>query len=420
MKSLILTLSLLVSIPAVAFDSTPQTKLTPVKTGLYSLVVHATAPTQYRGKPANGFIDPASVVKVKCYEPWRTFSDGTRRQAVPSGTGSIIYSDDDHTMILTNAHVIEGQFERIVVETAAGKALASVVHRGNLNAGEDIALLLIRSPKDLPALEITSEPQPGVRVYSMGYPGNLSLTPRAGQRTAAVIDNGRAIETSFRVESGESGSPLVDSSGRLVAVINSNGAGQSNWGNSYAIGSTLVCGAVRRGCFGGGRVLRAIGERILKRADMRAAIAPYQQCVPGQPCQPPQLNPPANTQPSQPAIGEPGPPGPQGPPGRDGIDGQAGPPGPRGPAGPKGDRGDAGPPGQSGQAGMPGPKGDPGEPARITPELIEEVTELVLARIPDRRVLLVNGKTNQVIDDETYGPTEPIVLDVQAITNAAN
>ena len=46
----------------------------------------------------------------------------------------------------------------------------------------------------------------------------------------------------------------------------------------------------------------------------------------------------------------------------------------------------------------------------------DAITKLILARIPDQRVVLVDGKTKQIIDDETYKPGEAIVFDVNRLT----
>jgi hypothetical protein len=64
-----------------------------------------------------------------------------------------------------------------------------------------------------------------------------------------------------------------------------------------------------------------------------------------------------------------------------------------------------------------GPKGDPGD--GISQAEIERLKVEILASIPDLRVMLVDGSTGTVIDDETYTPGEPLVLDFQRIINAA-
>jgi len=84
-------------------------------------------------------------------------------------------------------------------------------------------------------------------------------------------------------------------------------------------------------------------------------------------------------------------PGPPGPPGMDGKDGKDG------AVGPQGEK---------------GVKGDKGSDAEVD---YEELLRYVMENFPDRRVILVKDKV--VIDDEKFGPDEPIILDVRSILN---
>jgi hypothetical protein len=101
----------------------------------------------------------------------------------------------------------------------------------------------------------------------------------------------------------------------------------------------------------------------------------------------------------------------------------------QGPAGPQG------PPGKDGQVteehitaivmaisqqiksdpAMRGPQGEPGPPGVMAPEEIERIKAEIVASLPKRRFLLIDGESGTVIDDESYGLDEPIVLDVRAI-----
>lgn len=314
------------AIPSLAAEpsQTPLTKLVPV-----SLAKPATSPAVFNGRPSDGMIHRAAVVRVHCYEPWK-IRDGVRVRAEPQGTGAVIYSDAEHSMVATNAHVIEGTFERIVVETVKGDARATVVYRGNMQAGEDLALLFIRSPAELPALILADPPSPQSPVFSAGFPGSNPLTPRSGVVTPTNFSDGVTIETTFRVQQGESGSPLVDNAGQLVGVINANGSGNENHGNSYAVRSAALVRGVNY-CIGRGGILQRIGNRILSRANFRAGIGQPQQCTPAgcPPQQPltPVPQPPTDLGLSPPNNAVPIPAGPQGEPGkdgRDGIDGQDG------------------------------------------------------------------------------------------------
>ena len=114
--------------------------------------------------------------------------------------------------------------------------------------------------------------------------------------------------------------------------------------------------------------------------------------------------------------------------------GEKGDQGEQGPAGPKGE------PGQSGEVtdemlatiaaavyqkmrddpafrGPAGPAGKDG--AGVSADELERIKAEVLASLPDLRVLLVDGSNGTVIDDETYKPGEPLVLDFQRVINAA-
>lgn len=104
----------------------------------------------------------------------------------------------------------------------------------------------------------------------------------------------------------------------------------------------------------------------------------------------------------------------------------------RGPAGKQGPAGPQGKQGQEGKSVTPqelsalgnvlmqqmvadqrfrGPKGDKGE---ITPEQISELTEEI-KRGMTRRIVVIDGKTKEVLDDETYGLDEPFVFDIRKL-----
>lgn len=59
-------------------------------------------------------------------------------------------------------------------------------------------------------------------------------------------------------------------------------------------------------------------------------------------------------------------------------------------------------------------KGQQGRPGEITPEQIAELTEEIKRGL-SRRVLVVDGVTKQVLDDETYAFDEPFVFDTRKL-----
>lgn len=101
-----------------------------------------------------------------------------------------------------------------------------------------------------------------------------------------------------------------------------------------------------------------------------------------------------------------------------------------GPAGPKGDPGQRGTPGTVTQSQltamsaallsqMAGDSRFKGEPGEITAEQIAELTEEIKRGL-NRRILVVDGKSKQVLDDETYAFDEPFVFDLTKLSRKAN
>lgn len=116
--------------------------------------------------------------------------------------------------------------------------------------------------------------------------------------------------------------------------------------------------------------------------------------------------------------------------------------GPTGPAGPAGPQGLAGKDGADGEVkashlaavtesiiqtisndarfrGPPGEQGPSGKPASEID--VDALAQQILAKVkhPSQRVVLVDGKSGKILDDETYQPGEPIVLDFQQILRNA-
>lgn len=120
-----------------------------------------------------------------------------------------------------------------------------------------------------------------------------------------------------------------------------------------------------------------------------------------------------------------------------GQKGDQGPKGEPGEKGPKGDKGEKGDPGEvtdehlakviaavvesvKSDPAMKGERGKRGRPGKDAVIDLDALAVAVAERMPGQRVILVDGKTGKKIDDETYAPGKPIVLDVQRIVNSAS
>ncbi len=147
-------------------------------------------------------------------------------------------------LVATNAHVVAGQ-DDTTVTTGDGASLDAVaVH---YDTGNDLAVLRIDA--SIPALPITSRPRPGESGAVLGYPENgpYALTPARLGDTRTVLSEDAYGRGPFRrriaflrgtVRSGNSGGPLVDAQGKVLATVFA--ATTSGPTGGYAIPNDIV------------------------------------------------------------------------------------------------------------------------------------------------------------------------------------
>ena len=148
--------------------------------------------------------------------------EGTACEVGTQGSGWVVRRG----LVATNAHVIAGHDGTRVLAPNGQVLSARPVH---VDPGNDIALLRVRDLRvgALPAGPETDLPRP---VTLLGYPRNGRLTPTAATageaRTVLSPDayGGRVrprvvVPLRGAVQPGESGGPVVDRRGRVVAMI---------------------------------------------------------------------------------------------------------------------------------------------------------------------------------------------------------
>jgi hypothetical protein len=129
-------------------------------------------------------------------------------------------------LVVTNAHVVAGEDDTTVTPRSGGALDASAVHYDPHN---DLAILRVAG-LGLPALRLAPRVVMGTAAAVLGYPENgpLTASPARVGRTGEVISEdsyGRGPVkrqmTPFRgrVQSGNSGGPLVDPSGKVLATV---------------------------------------------------------------------------------------------------------------------------------------------------------------------------------------------------------
>lgn len=161
------------------------------------------------------------------------------------GSGWIAAPD----LVATNAHVVAGE-EDTSVTTVDGASLdATPVYYDPSN---DLALLRIDAP--IPALEIAGDPQPGIAGAVLGYPENgpyAVTAARMGDTSTVISEDSYGDGPIHRsiaflrgsVRSGNSGGPLVDAQGRVMATVFA--ATTSGRRGGFAVPDSIVEQALR-------------------------------------------------------------------------------------------------------------------------------------------------------------------------------
>ncbi len=123
--------------------------------------------------------------------------------------------------IVTNRHVAAGA-STVDLATWEGQDFTSQVAQHDDT--EDLALLDGVPPEEAYATFATSDPQPGTHVWVAGYPLGDQLTVTSGKVLGELPGGtfglgGPVLEINNHIEHGNSGSPLLDSSGDVVGVV---------------------------------------------------------------------------------------------------------------------------------------------------------------------------------------------------------
>jgi TPR repeat protein len=156
-----------------------------------------------------------------------------------SGTGFCIYSNGTESYYVTNHHVVGDSNQVIVIrqyprfERMVGAVIAktpgSVNDMSTLASGNDLAVVLVNHG-GIPALPLSSSnPDEGAVVAVAGYPNaQFTLASLPGYQTtpsvhvgtiSALQNNGRDLQYDAQTFHGNSGGPIFDLLGHVVAVV---------------------------------------------------------------------------------------------------------------------------------------------------------------------------------------------------------
>ncbi|NLT06198.1 MAG: MarP family serine protease [Solirubrobacterales bacterium] len=166
------------------------------------------------------------------------------------GTGWVVADG----IVVTNAHVVAGQDDTTVdVGGDGGELDAEAVW---FDVGNDLALLAVPDARGVAALELVADPGSGTAGAVLGFPENgpFDVRPaRIGATRSAISQDayGRGpVEreiVSFRalVRSGNSGGPVVDGDGRVLATVFAS-ASESARPSGFGVPNAVVAAALQR------------------------------------------------------------------------------------------------------------------------------------------------------------------------------
>lgn len=109
------------------------------------------------------------------------------------------------------------------VRTGRRRLRARVVHaNGDGTVPYDLAVLEVEVPSDADALPMADRlPEAGDRVFGVGFQTADALTPTVAPGTVMAVRSGLVV-TNLSLQSGMSGGPVLDSSGRVLGVMTSH------------------------------------------------------------------------------------------------------------------------------------------------------------------------------------------------------
>jgi S1-C subfamily serine protease len=151
-------------------------------------------------------------------------------------------------LVVTNAHVVAGESDTTVQIDGNPPGLnADVI---DFDSHDDIAVLRV-SGLQVPALRMAANPQAGTPAAILGYPldGRLDVEPaRIGQTetvsTEDAYGNGPVLRSITalrgRVRPGNSGGPMVDATGHVVATVFAAITGSPTGEGGFAVPNALV------------------------------------------------------------------------------------------------------------------------------------------------------------------------------------
>lgn len=170
---------------------------------------------------AGDFSAPDAKPAVQTAAPSTTPTKPTKTEE-RSGTGFVI-STNGH--VITNYHVIDGCVSDITGNFAGQPT--NVLRTVSTDEINDLALLQITKTFDQVATIRATAIHPGDAVIAIGFPlhglltSDFTVTAGIVSSLSGLLNDTRYLQISAEVQPGNSGGPLLDTSGNVVGVVSS-------------------------------------------------------------------------------------------------------------------------------------------------------------------------------------------------------
>lgn len=146
------------------------------------------------------------------------FEQAVFKVTTASGSGTSFYLKDKRIFI-TNYHVV-GPYKQVAVQDRTGSRYLAKVLLANPH--EDVAFLRTDEDFDVPQLDLYRDAalKTGEKVYVAGYPYGMPFTVTEGVISAPSqpMQGRNYIQTDAAVNPGNSGGPMINALGQVIAI----------------------------------------------------------------------------------------------------------------------------------------------------------------------------------------------------------
>lgn len=168
-------------------------------------------------------VPPPAACTVQNLSPETLFREARGGVAVISspgaeGSGFIVRHQDGTTLLVSNAHVVEGN-STVTVRWADGAQDTAAVlsSAGGGSPQTDLALLQVQGIRGKVLALRTTQPEVGADVVAIGAPKGLDFSLTRGV-VSSLRDGGEILQIDAPINPGNSGGPVLDRTGCVVGI----------------------------------------------------------------------------------------------------------------------------------------------------------------------------------------------------------